>query len=214
MRWIWSCCCVWFVLIQLIHSLPMIRQSYFDLLSFTLNEFSVVELIALYHQLDNYILDVHSNNQFYEIVEVSGLTKKMVQLKKHRVYPLVYLLMTSTTLTCCNCNCLEGIFCNENHQDSITQSIGRWFDEWLFGDIYWKKHIRDYWQWKYHSTFSKYETSKKIIIHNFMFFWMFFCVRDIISLYMVNFILSYFDTHKKIFLYSFCYILIPIEWHF
>ena len=59
------------------------------------NKFSAVELIALEHQLDNYILDVRSNNQFFEIMGVSGLAKKLVQLKKYRVYPLVYLLMRS-----------------------------------------------------------------------------------------------------------------------
>ena len=32
------------------------------------NKFSTVELIALEHQLDNYILGVHSNNQFFEII--------------------------------------------------------------------------------------------------------------------------------------------------
>ena len=37
--------------------------------------------------------------------------------------------------------------------------------------------------------FSKYKISQKIIVNNIMFFWIFCCVRDIISLYMVNFIL-------------------------
>ena len=76
-------------------------------IEFYSNKFSVIELIALEHQLDNYILDVRSNYQFSEIMGVSGLAKKLVQLKKHRVYLLVYLLVklalllpVATTLTC------------------------------------------------------------------------------------------------------------------
>ena len=57
------------------------------------NDFLALELIALKHQLDNYILDVHSNSQFFEVIGVSGLAKKCVKLKKHHLYPLVYLLV-------------------------------------------------------------------------------------------------------------------------
>ena len=39
-----------------------------------------------------------SNNQFFEIMRVSGLDKKLIQLKKHRVYLLVYLLVKLTLL--------------------------------------------------------------------------------------------------------------------
>ena len=42
------------------------------------NEFSIVELIALEHQLDNYILGMRSNNQFFEIMRVNGLVKKWI----------------------------------------------------------------------------------------------------------------------------------------
>ena len=38
------------------------------------------------------------NNQFSEIIGVSGLAKKLVQLKKYRVYPLIYLLVKLTLL--------------------------------------------------------------------------------------------------------------------
>ena len=43
-------------------------------------------------------MDVCSNNQFFEIMRVSGLDKKLIQLKKHRVYLLVYLLVKLTLL--------------------------------------------------------------------------------------------------------------------
>ena len=57
------------------------------------SDFSTLELIVLEHQLDNYILDVRYNDQFSEVIGVGGLAKKMVQLKKHRAYPLVYMLV-------------------------------------------------------------------------------------------------------------------------
>ena len=41
---------------------------------------------------------MHSNNQFSEIMGVSGIAKKLVQLKKYHVYPLVYLLVKLTLL--------------------------------------------------------------------------------------------------------------------
>ena len=56
-------------------------------------DFPPLELMALGCQLDNYILDVSSNIQFSEVVGLTRLAKKMVQLKKHVVYPLVYLLV-------------------------------------------------------------------------------------------------------------------------
>ena len=62
------------------------------------NEFLTVKLIAFENQLDNYILDMHSNNQFFEIMGVSGLAKKLVQLNKYRAYPLIYLLVKLTLL--------------------------------------------------------------------------------------------------------------------
>ena len=39
------------------------------------NEFSIVELIALKHQLDNYILGMRSNNQFLKLWELVDLLK-------------------------------------------------------------------------------------------------------------------------------------------
>ena len=68
----------------------------FRFVKFYFNEFSTVELIDLKHQFDYYILGVSSNNQFSKIMGVNGLAKKLVQLKKHRIYLLVYLLVKLT----------------------------------------------------------------------------------------------------------------------
>ena len=74
----------------------MIRQKLFRFVEFYPDEFLAVELIALEYQLDNYILDVCSNNQFSKIIGVSRLPKKLIQLKKYRVYPLIYLFIKLT----------------------------------------------------------------------------------------------------------------------
>ena len=74
------------------------------------NEFSAVKLIVLEHQLDNYILDVLSNNQFSEIMGVCGLVKKLVQLKKYRVYPLVYLFVKLALLLLVATAIIERVF--------------------------------------------------------------------------------------------------------
>ncbi|XP_042410190.1 uncharacterized protein LOC121999598 [Zingiber officinale] len=57
------------------------------------SDFSPMELMHLEPQLDNFIFDMRSSNQFSEVVGISQLVKRMVQLKKHRLYPLVYLLL-------------------------------------------------------------------------------------------------------------------------
>ena len=65
----------------------------FQFVKFYFNEFLIVESIALKHQLDNYILCMHSNNQFFKIMRVNGFVKKIVQLKKYHVYLLVQLIL-------------------------------------------------------------------------------------------------------------------------
>ncbi|XP_020272228.1 uncharacterized protein LOC109847410 [Asparagus officinalis] len=56
-------------------------------------EFSVIEILALKNQLDNYIVDVHRDAMFANLKGISDLSKKVAETKKHNVYPLVYLLL-------------------------------------------------------------------------------------------------------------------------
>jgi hypothetical protein len=57
------------------------------------SDFSENDLMVLDHQLDNYIWDMRSNDHFSRISGISELAKRLVQFKKHRLYPLVYLLL-------------------------------------------------------------------------------------------------------------------------
>ncbi|KAL7181344.1 hypothetical protein ACSBR1_040265 [Camellia fascicularis] len=45
------------------------------------------------NQLQNYIVDMRSSNEFSELKEIGDLARKLVETKKDIVYPLVYLLI-------------------------------------------------------------------------------------------------------------------------
>ena len=57
-------------------------------------EFSSLELMILSDQLDSYIIDMRSSIEFSNLLGIGDLAQKMVETKKHVVYPLVYLLVT------------------------------------------------------------------------------------------------------------------------
>ena len=105
----------------------MIRQKLFRFVEFYPDEFLVVELIALEYQLDNYILDVYSNNQFSKIMGVSRLTKNLAQLKKHRVYPLVYLFIKLTLLLFVATATIERVFATVANPHNIHSNKAKPF---------------------------------------------------------------------------------------
>ena len=49
--------------------------------------------MALDNQLQNYIVDMRSSNEFFELKGIGDLTRKLVETKKDIVYLLVYLLV-------------------------------------------------------------------------------------------------------------------------
>ncbi len=49
--------------------------------------------MVLDSQLDTYILDMRSNSNFQSIKGISALAQKLVCMRKHIVYPLVYQLV-------------------------------------------------------------------------------------------------------------------------
>ncbi|KAF8404898.1 hypothetical protein HHK36_009793 [Tetracentron sinense] len=53
-----------------------------------------MDLLALDNQLETYIIDMRSTNEFSELKGISDFAEKMVKIKKDLVYPLVYLLVT------------------------------------------------------------------------------------------------------------------------
>jgi hypothetical protein len=61
-------------------------------------EFSSLELIRLYNQRENYILDVCFCEQFSNLDGISDLLRMLVVTRKHIVYPMVYLILKLTLL--------------------------------------------------------------------------------------------------------------------
>ncbi|GJR22881.1 RNA-directed DNA polymerase, eukaryota, reverse transcriptase zinc-binding domain protein [Tanacetum coccineum] len=57
------------------------------------NEFSINELSRLSDQLDNYIHDMRKDERFIGLKDVGEFSKKLVELKKHTTFDLVYLLI-------------------------------------------------------------------------------------------------------------------------
>ena len=60
---------------------------------FYTSNFFPLQLMMLDNQLETYFLDVSSNDQFSEVIGISGLAQKLVETKKDVIYQLVYLLV-------------------------------------------------------------------------------------------------------------------------
>ncbi|CAN6693287.1 unnamed protein product [Malus baccata var. baccata] len=69
-------------------------QKLLRLAQFYPKDFSMNELVILKIQLETYIMDMRSSIEFSGLKDIGDLAKKMVQCKKHKVYSLVYLLVT------------------------------------------------------------------------------------------------------------------------
>ena len=70
------------------------KEKLIRLAQFYPKEFSSLELMILFDQLDSYIIDMRFSIEFSNLLGIGDLDQKMVETKKHVVYPLVYLLVT------------------------------------------------------------------------------------------------------------------------
>ena len=57
------------------------------------SDFSATNVLALDNQLQTYIVDIRSNDEFLELKGIENLARKMVETNKNVIYPLVYLLV-------------------------------------------------------------------------------------------------------------------------
>ncbi|CAJ2673788.1 unnamed protein product [Trifolium pratense] len=69
------------------------KEKLLRLAQFYPSEFSPIQILALDSQLENYFIDVCSEDAFSELEGISDLSLKLVETRKHIVYPLVYLLL-------------------------------------------------------------------------------------------------------------------------
>ena len=72
---------------------PYNKRRLIRLSQFYPEDFSPIKLLKLKDQLDTYIFDVRSNEEFVGLKRLGDLAKKMLKTKKDKVYPLVYLLI-------------------------------------------------------------------------------------------------------------------------
>ncbi|KAH9727038.1 TTF-type domain-containing protein [Citrus sinensis] len=92
-------------------------------------DFSQVDLMALDTQLDVYIMDMQSSVEFSELNGISDLAQKMVETNKHKVFSLVYLLVTLALLLPVATATVEIVFSTMNYVKNRLRS--RMGDEWL-----------------------------------------------------------------------------------
>ncbi|XP_025703831.1 uncharacterized protein [Arachis hypogaea] len=69
------------------------KEKFIQLAQFYPLEFSSTQLLALDSQLENFILDVRSDDQFSDLNGIGALSQKLVETQKNIVYPLVFLLL-------------------------------------------------------------------------------------------------------------------------
>ncbi|KAL4011910.1 hypothetical protein IC575_028975 [Cucumis melo] len=91
--------------------------------------FSTTELLIFEDQLQNYIIDVCSDNMFVGLTSIGDLSQKMVTIAKDKVYPLVYRLLTLALILPVTTATVESTF----SATSIikTQLRNRMEDQWM-----------------------------------------------------------------------------------
>jgi hypothetical protein len=70
------------------------KKKLLRLAQFYLNNFSAIQLITLDNQLETYIIEMCSSDEFITLKGITQLAEKMVEMKNDIVYPLVYSLVT------------------------------------------------------------------------------------------------------------------------
>ena len=63
------------------------------LANFYPSDFYETDVLAFDNQLQTYIVDIRSNDEFLELKGIGDLARKMVETNKNVIYPLVYFLV-------------------------------------------------------------------------------------------------------------------------
>ncbi|XP_061364098.1 uncharacterized protein LOC133307586 [Gastrolobium bilobum] len=93
------------------------------------SDFDLNDFVMLEYQLDTYIFDMQSDPDFLNLQGIADLAKKMVEKKKHIMYPLVYLLVKlGLTLTVATAS-VERAFSAMKYIKTALRNRMR--DEWL-----------------------------------------------------------------------------------
>ncbi|XP_022892005.1 zinc finger MYM-type protein 1-like [Olea europaea var. sylvestris] len=105
------------------------------------DHFSEVQLMTLDDQLRNYIIDMRSNKEFRELKGLSELALKLVETKRNKVYPLVYMLVTlGLTLPVATASVERVFFTMNIVKNQLRNQIGyQWMNDSLV--VYLKKDV-------------------------------------------------------------------------
>ena len=74
------------------------------------NDFLAVKLITFDNQLETYMLDMRSSDEFATLKGIGQLAKKLVKMKMNIVYPLVYSLVTLSLILLVATMTVEKVF--------------------------------------------------------------------------------------------------------
>ena len=119
------------------------KQKLIRFTQFYPKDFSLIELVILNYQLETYIIDVRSNDQFSQLKGIGDLARKMVETKKHIVYPLIYLFVTLTLILPVATTTIEKTFSTMNIvKNRLRNRMG---DQWMNNQllVYVEKDIFD-----------------------------------------------------------------------
>ena len=103
------------------------KQKLIHLAEFYPFDFYGTNLMAHDIELQNYILDMRSNDAFLEVKGIGDFARKMVETKKDVIYSLVYLLVKLVLILHVSTAIVERIFSAMKYvKESTMQSNGRW----------------------------------------------------------------------------------------
>ncbi|XP_065632016.1 uncharacterized protein LOC136068588 [Quercus suber] len=127
------------------------KEKLIRLAKFYRSDFLRTNILALDSQLQNYIFDMRSNNFFLKLQGVSELAEKLVSIRKHETYPLVYLLVKlALTLPVATATVERSFSAMKNIKNELCNRMGdqwmndclvvNWKTEFFFVSSFWSRH--------------------------------------------------------------------------
>ena len=103
------------------------------LAQFYASNFSAIDLVALDHQLQNYMVDMRSSNEFLELKWIGDIARKLVEKKKNFLSQLVYLFLKLTLILPVAIATVERAFSAIKYVNNMLHN--RMGDQWMNGRL-------------------------------------------------------------------------------
>jgi len=112
------------------------KEKLIRLAFFYRNKFAIIDLMVLGDQLDAYIIDLRSDDEFSNIEGIANLVEKMIKTKKNLIFLLVYMLIKLSLLLPTATTIVERVFfllCILSRVDCGREwEISGWIVVWLY----------------------------------------------------------------------------------